>query len=648
MRVSGVLILFLSVFLVKLNAQTKQDQVLFTIDNKPVYTSEFLRVYNKNLDLVQDESQKEVDNYLELFINYKLKLKEAHALGFDTNPSYLRELSSYKKQLANSFMKETKVTDALVEEAYERISFDVNANHILVKLAETASPKDTLAAFNKISELRDRALKEGFEKVRQEVHNGQTVYGEKLGYFSGFKMVYDFETVAFNTPVGDISKPFRTRFGYHIVNVLDKRESRGERTVAHIMLVDNNNNTEKAEVKIQDIYQKLKQGEDFEALAKQFSDDKSTSSNGGKLAPIVGGQLRSQEFEDVAFSLENIGDFSQPFKSAYGWHIVKLYNAKPTPEFETIKPELINKVKRDDRSKLIDEALIAKLKKHYRIASTPDLSYFESILNDSYFTKTWFLPPSFIGKKNLVVIGKRSFSYKHFADYLMKSQRNPTAKASFKTIVNNVYNNFLNENLIRYHENNLEDENEEFANIVGEYRDGLLLFDLMENTIWNAASNDTLAVKEYFESHKANYISNEKIDAVVASSSNKKALKKVAKWFEKGYDVEKIKPLVNSEDKIEVLFSTGVLEKTHQTLPENLPFNVGVSKILSHNNSYVVVKIKEVLPKKQLEFVEAKGAVISDYQQQKEINWVNGLHEKYEVDIDEKVLQEVKNKIKNN
>ncbi|KJD33602.1 peptidylprolyl isomerase [Tamlana nanhaiensis] len=648
MRVSGFLTLLLTVFCIKLNAQTQQNEILFTVDETPVYTSEFLRVYNKNLDLVQDESQKDVDAYLKLFVNYKLKLKEAYALGYDKGASYLRELSNYKKQLAKSFMKDTKVTDALVEEAYERISYDINANHILVKLAETASPQDTLAAYKKIETLRDRALKEGFEKVRQEVHNGQTIYGEKLGYFSGFKMVYNFETAAFNTPVGNISKPFRTRFGYHIVNVLDKRPSRGERTVAHIMLVNKSNSTESPEAKIQDIYQKLNQGENFEALAKQFSDDKSTASNGGKLAPIVGGQLRSQEFEDVAFSLENVGDYSKPFQSAYGWHIVKLYNKKPIPDFESIKPELINKVERDDRSKLIDEALTSKLKDHYNITTSPDLSYFESILTNDYFNRTWALPEDFQVGNPLVKIGKRQFSYKHFGDYLVRAQRALTPKTSLKALVASKYDSFLNENLVRYHENNLEDENEEFANIVTEYRDGLLLFDLMEKNIWNAASKDTLEVKAFYENHKTNYISEEKIDAVVASSSNKKALKKVANWFKKGYDIEKIKPLVNTEDNIVVLFSSGILDKNHQTLPENLVFQKGISKILKHNDAYVVVKTNDILPKKQQTFTEAKGAVINDYQQEKETNWVNSLHEKYQVKINEEVLEKVKNQIKNN
>ena len=282
MNLRYLFILFFIFLIIKVNGQSSNNEVLFSIDEEPVYVSEFLRVYNKNLDLVQDESQKDVDEYLTLFTNYKLKLKEAKMLRLNEKPTYIRELSSYRKQLAKSFMSNTKITDELVQEAYNRVSYEVKASHVLIKIPENASPDDTLVAYNNILKLRDRALIEGFEKVRQEVHNGKTVFGEDLGYFSGFKMVYPFESAAFNTQVGDISQPFRTQFGYHIVNVEDKRKSRGERTVAHIMVVNKEADTlaDSPENRIQDIYKKLKQGEDFEALAKQFSDDRNSAPKG--------------------------------------------------------------------------------------------------------------------------------------------------------------------------------------------------------------------------------------------------------------------------------------------------------------------------------------------------------------------------------
>lgn len=650
MKIKYYLLVFIAVFVSNIYAQSNEENVLFVVDDEPVYVSEFLRVYNKNLDLVQDESQKDVDEYLNLFTNYKLKIKEAITLGLNEKDSYKRELNTYRTQLAKSYITDSKVTDALIEEAYQRISYDIKASHILIKIPENASPEDTLVAYKNISKLRDRALGEGFDKVRKEVHNGQTVFGEDLGWFSGFRMVYKFESVAFNTPVGKISQPFRTQFGYHIINVQDRRESRGERTVAHIMVINKEGDSlaEKPEDRIQDIYKKLNQGEDFEALAKQFSDDKSSAPKGGMLSPFSSGQISAPEFEDAAFGLNNIGDVSQPFKTQYGWHIVKLYNKKLIPPFDDIKPELEQKVKRDSRSKLIDEALHNSLKEKYKINNEqPALTYFVSILNDDYFKRTWSLPADFTGNKPLLKIGNKQLAYTDFGIYLVNQQRNTQSKSSLKSLVAKQYEAFVNSNLVTYQEANLENESEEFANIVGEYRDGLLLFDLMETTIWNAAKTDSTEIQNYYSAHKNNYVLPKRIDAVVASSAKQKTLKKVSKLLQQGMALDQIKSLVNSNDEVQVIFTSDIMDASHQALPKDFKFKKGVSKVMNHNNAFVVVNVKEVLPETQKTFDEAKGAIISDYQTFKEENWINELKEKYKVKVNKEALSKVKAQIKN-
>lgn len=650
MKLRYLFTLFLACYMLNVKGQSVNKDVLFTVDNEPVYASEFLRVYNKNLDLVQDESQKDVDEYLKLFTNYKLKLKEARRLELHEKPSYKREFSSYKKQLAKNYITDSKVTDELVKEAYERMSYELNANHILIKVDENASPQDSLAAYNKITKLRDRALKEGFEKVRAEVHDGHTVYGEKLGYFAGFKMVYKFESVAYNTNVGDVSKPFRTRFGYHIVNVLDKRESRGERTVAHIMVIENKSDSlaEKPEVRIQDIYKKLNQGEAFESLAKQFSDDKNSAPKGGMLKAFSGGQIRAKEFEDIAFALENVDDVSEPFKTDYGWHIVKLHNKKSVPSFEAMKPELVEKVKQDSRSKLIDESLTKKLKIKYNIsAKQPNLDYFISILNDDYFKRAWKLPEDFKGNQPLVKIGDKQFTYNDFGVFLTNSQRNATKKESIESLVSKKYYSFLNDSLVKYQEDNLEFENEDYAHIVAEYRDGLLLFDLMETTIWNTAKTDSTAIEQFYESNRANYIKPKRVDAVVASSAKQKILKKVSKLLIKNMELDQIKSLVNSNDKVDVIFTSGVMNAEHQALPKGFDFKKGISKIHQYNDAFVVVNVKAVLRQEQKTLEEAKGAVISDYQNYKEENWLKDLRGKYKIEVNQDVLEKVKSQLKN-
>lgn len=641
-------ILFL-VATLSINSFAQQGQeVLFSINDEPVYASEFIRVYKKNLELVKDESQKDVDAYLDLFINYKLKLNEAIALGYNEKPSYKKELKNYRNQLARNFLTDTEVTDELVLEAYDRTKNEVNASHILVFLSENASPQDTLFAYNEINKLRERALNEGFDKVRKEIHNGKTLFGEELGYFTAFKMVYDFESVAYQTPVGEISQPFKTRFGYHILKVNDKRVSQGSVKVAHIMVALNKNDSkESPEDRINDIYQKLQQGESFEALAKQFSDDASSSNKGGELEPFKSGQLSSTEFESKAFGLQTPGETTQPFKTDFGWHIVKLIEKIPVGTFEQLKPELEAKVKRDTRANRINDSRIQMLKKRYDVKPIPDhLAYFKSILNEDYFAKKWQLPEDFTGNKLLVTIQDQVVMYEEFGKHIERTQRKATAKKKIENLVDELYEDFLNTKLLQYQNDNLENEDEEFAQIVNEYRDGLLLFDLMEEKIWNAAKTDTTQIEAFYQKHKENYYWNERVDAIVASCSNKKSIKEVESMLNKGKSIDEIKEALNQEGKVNVIFTTGTMEADNQALPKNFKFQKGQSKIIKHDNSFRIVVVNEIIPKSLKTFEEAKGPIISDYQNYKEEMWLKNLRDTHTISVNENVLNKVKSQLK--
>ncbi len=639
---------FLLFFVIFTSAQIKKGDVLFTLDNTPVLASEFLRVYNKNLDLVKDESQKNVDEYLKLFINYKLKLIEARALKFDENPQYIKELGGYKKQLVKNYLTDHKVTDELVKEAYERISYDIKASHILVKLAE--HEKDTAMAYATILKLRNRLLNEGFESLQKDVHNGKTIFAEDLGYFSGFKMVYDFETVAFNTPIGEVSKPFRTSFGYHVVKIFDKRRSRGEVTVGHIMISNNQKDSLiKPEIRIQEIYKLIQQIESFESLAKQFSDDKNSAKNGGKLSPFKSGQLSSVDFEDLAFSLKEIGEISKPFKTNYGWHIAKLYNKSPIKSFEDMKFDLESRVKRDSRSKLINKSLFNTLKKKYNIENTnPELDYFKSIINQEFFKRSWTIPSNLDKDKNFLKIANKQFTYNDFANFLYNSQRKNIVKRPIVEVLKEQYNNFLNVKLLAYHEENLEFENPEFAEILEEYREGLLLFDLMEAKIWNAVKLDTVGLKNYFNKNNTKYLWQERIDAIVATSSKEKDISTVKKMLKKGNSIETIKTQLNQNDLQNVIFTSAIMNAEHQTLPKDFIFKEGISKIYHYNDAYHVIEVKRILPQTEKTFDESRGKVISDYQDEVEKQWLKKLHKTYMVSIDTDVLAKVKSLIKSN
>ncbi|OIQ29739.1 MAG: peptidylprolyl isomerase [Bacteroidetes bacterium MedPE-SWsnd-G2] len=648
MKIKYIITLCFIAFTQLFYAQNSKDEILFWIDDEPFKVSEFLRVYNKNLDLVKDDSQKEIDKYLDMYVNYQLKIKEAKQLDYDQKPTYKREFRNYKAQLTKNYMSESRVTYSLVKEAYERLNYDVDVSHVLVKF--DADLKDTTQVYNQILGLRNKFEAEGFDKLQKSVHNGKTIFAEDLGYFTAFKMVYDFETVAYNTPVGEISQPFRTRFGYHVLKVNAKRKNRGEVTVAHIMVSNKQkDNAINPEKRINEIYQRIEQGEKFEALAAQFSDDLSSSKKGGALKPFSSGQLSSTEFEEAAFALNNEGEVSHPIRTDYGWHIIRLIRKKPIRSFEEMKPELEAKIKRDDRSKLINNALAQDLKKKYDFKSNAStLDYFNSILNDTYFNRGWKIPESF--KDNLVLFNFADTTYTSadFGKHLQKTQRGfQGKKLDFTDLVKGQFETYSNNSVISYHESHLAETNAEFAAVLKEYQDGLLLFDLMEDQVWQKAVTDTVGLKNYYLANKNNYVWEDRVDAVIFSGAKKSDLKEVVARLNKGEAIDVINADLNTGKEQKVIVSKNVFETNHPSLPEKLELKKGVSKIYSYNDSYQVIVINEVMPKGPKSFEEAKGKAISDYQNSIETNWINDLKAKSEIKVNETALKNVKTQVLN-
>jgi len=627
-------------------SQISNDDVLFSVGDEPILAQEFIRVYNKNLEIVQDESQKDIDAYLNLFVNYKLKLQEAKSLGLDKKPSYLKELKGYQKQLSKKYLTESNVTEALIKEAYDRMSYEIKAQHILVRIEEYE--KDTTAYYKKILNFKERFFKQGFESVKTSVHNGNTVFVEDLGYFSSFKMVYDFESAAYNTGVGEISDPFRTQYGYHVVKVLDKRKSQGEVTVGHIMIsLNENDSLAKAEVRINELYKMLQQGQKFESLAQQFSEDKSSAKMGGKLKSFKTGQLASAEFEKVAFSLQNNGDISIPFKTSYGWHIVKLYNKTPLASYEQLKSDLEQQVKRDSRSKLISSAMSKKLRQNYKVPEAAVvLPNFLEFFDEEFFKNTWTLSESFEGSKQFIVIGNKQLVYSDFYNYLNNSKRGLKVRQSVTDFVTTQYENFVNSEVLKYHEENLEFVNVDFADILNEYREGLLLFDLMEDKVWNTVKSDTVALYAYYESNKEGYLNPEKIEAILVTSPKKEFIKKAKKLLIGNKTVEEIKQEINISDQ-NILVTAGTLSKNTNIIPDDFVMKKGLSNIYKWNKGYHIVLVTEVLPESIKTFEDAKGLVISDYQIIYEKNWMKVLSEKYKVSINQEVLKRTKQQLNN-
>jgi peptidyl-prolyl cis-trans isomerase SurA len=624
------------------NAQIADDDTLLTIASTPVSANEFVRVYNKNLNLVQDDSQKEIDSYLELFINYKLKLTEAKALRYDKDPVYLKEFQSYKNQLTQSYLTDKNVTDDLVREAYDRTTNEVKAQHILILLDEVET--DTLAVYSKVEAYRERLVNEDFESLKKELHNGKNIFVEDLGYFSAFKMVYNFESAAYATEVGAVSQPFRTRFGFHVVKILEKRKSRGQVSVAHIMIANTQkDSTLVAKDRIQELHRLLLQGDDFGELAKQFSDDKSSSNRGGELSPFKSGQINSEIFETTAFELNPSNPISKPIQTQFGWHILKYINKIPVKSFEELQPELESQVGKDSRSQLVKAKMLERLLVEYQVEN-PNSKLMNVESNLTYITseKAWEFSKDFDNNLPFLTIKNQSYTYQDFLNFINANQKANKKEWTTAVVVKKQYASFLEQSVIQYKKDNLESENEEFAHILNEYREGLLLFELMQDKIWEGAKNDSIGLQEFYNANKQNYVWPERIEGSVARSTNAKYIKKVRKYWQKNSSNEEIDEAIN-KDQQNVIFSNGELELGQAPLPKN--FNVRtktpISELIKENNSFYVVNVKEFKPKSQKTFEEAKGQLIADYQIALESKWTQELRTKFKVDVNESVLAKV-------
>lgn len=640
-------------------AQNSTKEVLFTIDNKPYYTDEFARVYKKNLDLVKDESQKDLNQYLELFVGYKLKINKAYKLGLQDGSAYQNELKSYRTQLSKNYTSDSKVTKELVEEGYKRFLKEIKAAHILITVDENAAPEDTLKAYNQALDIRKRAIDgEDFGKLATEFSQDPSAKDNKgdLGYFTAFRMVYAFETGAYKTPKGSISNPIRTRFGYHLIKVEDIRDNRGDVIVAHIMIMnppetsENKEDADKGKNTIQDIYKKLQQGEKFEDLAKQFSEDKSSSSKGGVLNRFGSGQLSSEEFENVSFNLTKENPISEPFKSQYGWHIVKLIDKFSVKTIDEMRTDLESKVSKDDRSRLITASMNVKLRKKYSIKR--DDKFFGTIsklITENYYEGKWEIPADLkLYNKNLVTINStKSLTGAAFLTYVNDQQKTKISLKPLSKLTNKLYESYLDQELSQYYDDNLEKEFPEFSAVMDEYRDGLLLFDLMEKEIWTKSKTDTLGLKSFYDKNIKNYQWKNRLDVTILSSTKADVIKKAEKYLKNDKTVDFIKEKLNVKDgAVNIMSKVGVFEEGNEALPKNLLFQTGITDIIKEGEYYFVTKVNKTMPAGPKELSECKGKVINDFQQYLEENWVSSLKNEFKVEVNQAVFESVKKQLK--
>tara|TARA_R110000850_G_scaffold160212_3_gene284489 strand:- start:2690 stop:4687 length:1998 start_codon:yes stop_codon:yes gene_type:complete len=635
-------------------AQKIEDATFLTIDGMDYDAGTFMKFYFKNIDIVQDEEQKDIDNYLDLYIDYRLKLQQAYELELDKKESHIRDIQSTRSSLAQPYLTDNKVTASLVKEGYERGLQQVSASHILIKISRGASPSDTLMAWNRIEAIY-KELQQGadFGSLARTKSEGPSAGNEGgLGWFGAFVMAYEFETVAYETPVGTFSKPIRTDFGYHIVYVNDKRADPGEVTVAHIMTFDKQEEGEQtAASRIQEIYQQLEEGRSFEELAREFSDDENSAARGGRLDKFGTGGI-DETFANAAFELQEKGAYSKPVETKYGWHIVQLLEKHPLKTFDELERELRDKIQKSPRSRKITEAFTGQLKKQYQVPGKlvlPKEVY--DLVNDSLI-----LERKYVFDKNqpantteLFKIRETNYTIANFLSYVEQKQlKEFTFYANKKEKLDAFYEAFVTEKIISYYDSNLERDNEDFRFLYNEFKEGFLVFDLIETQIWNKADNDSVGQQDYYNRYKGKYTWKRRLDIDLTQSTSEEVALEVRKMLQQGIATDSIKARLNVDNKTKVMISSGIVEDTYHRLPDDFEVQLGVSKVHHDDGDsfYKVIQVNEIIEPSVKNIEESRGRVINDYKQELEKNWIEDLRKGHQIEIHRKVFQKVKAQIK--
>ena len=683
------------------NQSNAQEPVVMTINDKSISKSEFEAVYRKNNGKEVNNTTKSVNEYVDLFSLFKSKVFEAESMGLDTLTSFRNELGGYRRQLAAPYLTDKNTNENMLTEAYERLKTEVRASHILVRIDETALPKDTLEGWTRIHIIRNAVLGKlptaaeitNYEKLlknQSEVAKGlkgkdSTIYKAKLNsvkkladyyknaadkfmdiapktsddpsvvdnrgdlnYFSSLDMVYPFETAAYNTKVGDISPVVRTRFGYHILKIYDKRESRGEIFVSHIMAKFGKDATEQdkanAKTKIDELYGKLKAGQVFEDLARQFSDDKQTGDRGGQLQPFKSGKL-PKTFEDAAFALKANGDYSNPVLTQYGWHIIKRNDLKGVPPFNEIKNELKTRVTRDGRSQMGRVALMERVKKENNFKENlKNRDELGNVLDTTYLKATWSASrANKLGNKEIFNLGGRSYTQNEFAKFLETQMtfRSPTDE---KEIMKGIYKTWVEESIVNFEDAQLEKKYVDFRNLLREYRDGILLFDLTDQKVWSKAVKDTSGLKDFYEKNKNNYLWAERAEVSTFKCLNEKVAKDVRKQIKDGKTQKEITESVNKLSQLNLsVENVTYLKGENANVDKNWKAGVVANNINDDKEKKIfVIVVDKILPKSPKSLAECRGLVTADYQNYLEKEWLDYLKKKYVVKVNNDVISTIK------
>lgn len=572
-----------------------QDKPLLIIDGEPIMQSEFMYIYEKNNQETTID-QKTVDEYLDLFINFRLKVHEAEMLGLDTTQSFKQELAGYRAQAIPKYMTYEAGEDWMARLSYQHMCKERRAAHIVIRCPMDAHPDTVAAALARINDARIRVttgkttqVKKGkkmisvtspvedFFAVAKEVSEDPNLVqtGGELGWIPTFRYVWPLEKAVYETPLGSVSEVFRSGFGFHIALVEEERDHE-EVNASHIMkMVPRGNDAAAVTAKhqIDSLYLLVKNGANFAEVATANSDDKGSAIRGGELGWFSRGQM-VKPFEDAAFALQNAGDISEPIFSNYGWHIIQLHGKRGVQPFEEVESDIRRRVSMDERHKEVNKAFVEKIRKEYNLS--------ESLSDDE---------------------------------------------------------------VLAIENANLENKYPELKNLMKEYHDGILLFDVSLKNVWDKASQDTVGLTEYFAANKNNF----KWDAPRFKGfivyCKDKASAKIAKTIIRSANPDSVGSYldkrVNTDSIRYVRVEHGVYAQGAKPAVDKLQWKTGD---FEPSEDYPIVFLVGKKLKAPEVYTDERGKVVSAYQDALEAKWIEELRAKYTVEVNEEALAEIKAK----
>ncbi len=614
-------------------AYQSKGLLLAKIDSLEIRSGEFLYAYKKNRDTTEVLNYDSLNSYLEQYINFKLKVLEAKSLGYDTRPSFQQELAGYISQIRKPYLNNPKTEQRLVKLIHKRMQEEIQASHILIRVESNAPPSDTLKAYMLVDSLRRLVKDENSfaQLARQNSQDGSAKTGGKLGWFTALDMVSPFEDMAYKTKVNTVSGIAKTRFGYHILYITNRRPSKGKLKTSHIFFSNQNRNSATSLALANQVYDSLVQGVEWNKMARKYSDDNRTKMNGGQL-PLSRIKQLPDDFMDIAYSLDHIGEISKPSQTQFGWHIVRLDEVEPIPEFGVAQSEIAQNLKRIGRNSYNTEELLNKLKSENGYSANEVLleSVIKSINSNGI--------EAYNGDANQTIfnIGKKQVRLKEFIEFLPSRKITPNINT-----LKSFYKQFEQETILSHEDSIAPQKYPEFGYLLKEYEEGLLLFEVMQQKIWNKALEDSLGIKKYHNDHFKNYREDKRFVIRALSSSNKSIIEKITRVY------------TDNNSSLDSIFSYSLSQKERsllkiakRTINANEMPNfetVGLKKgsWVENPETEEVYFIDKVIPSGYSTLDEVRGLVISDFQDYLEKQWIQQLRKKREVRVFKKALKKL-------